>query len=75
MLGEGRFRRAKWIYDHNPVLPRLYTSFDKLAYFKLEIGQLDHYDLNPTPPVFKHYDLVADKVSDGFVGERFSKKA
>ncbi len=32
----------KWIYEHNPVLPRLYTSFDKLAYFKVEIAEMDH---------------------------------
>lgn len=64
----------KWIYDNNPVLPRLYTSYDKLAYFKVRIETMDHYDLKPTPPVFKHYDLTRHTVSDGYVGERYSGK-
>jgi uncharacterized pyridoxamine 5'-phosphate oxidase family protein len=63
----------RWIYEHNPVLPRLYTSYDKLAYFVLPIAEMDYYDLNPTPPVFKHFDLISGEVSNGFVGERFSK--
>lgn len=46
----------KWIYEHNPVLPRLYTSYDKLAYFKVEIVGMDHYDLTPDPPLQEHYD-------------------
>ena len=25
----------RWIYDHNPVLPRLYSSYDQLVYFRL----------------------------------------
>ena len=54
----------KWIYEHNPVLPRLYTSYDKLAYFKVEIAEMDHYDLTPTPPMFKHYNLKEHTVSD-----------
>lgn len=54
----------KWIYEHNPVLPRLYTSFDKLAYFKVEIAEMDHYDLTSTPPMFKHYNLKEHTVSD-----------
>ena len=36
-------------------------------------GMSDYYDLNPTPPVFKHFDLISGEVSDGFAGERFSK--
>ena len=54
----------KWIYEHNPVLPRLYTSFDKLAYFKVEIAEMDHYDLTSTPPMFKHYNQKEHTVSD-----------
>ena len=65
----------KWIYEHNPVLPRLYTSFDKLAYFKVEIAEMDHYDLTPTPPMFKHYNMKEHTVSDGFVGERYFRSA
>ena len=63
----------QWIYENNPVLPRLYTSYDKLAYFKMPVEQMDYYDLLPTPPVFKHFDLVNQTEGEGFVGERFSK--
>lgn len=63
----------RWIYDNNPVLPRLYTSYDKLAYFCLPIAELDYFDLNPTPPVFKHFDLISGESADGYVGERHSK--
>ena len=62
----------RWIYDNNPVLSRLYTSYDKLEYFCLPIATLDYYDLTPTPPVFQHFDLIAGEVGQGFVGERFS---
>lgn len=66
---------ARWIYDNNPVLARLYTSYDKLAYFMMEIEQMDHYDLTPTPPIFKHYDLTNNTEANGYVGERYSSKA
>lgn len=61
----------KWIYDNNPVLPRLYTAYDKLAYFKLPILKLDYYDLKPTPPVNRHFDLKKHTESNGYVGERY----
>ena len=64
----------RWIYENNEVLSRLYTSYDKLAYFCLPIAEMDYYDLRPTPPVLKHFDLMTGDVGDGFVGERFSKK-
>ena len=64
----------RWIYENNPVLPRLYTCWDKLAYFCLPIAEMDYYDLSPTPPVFKHFDLMTGEVSNGFVGERFKNK-
>ena len=41
----------RWIYDHNPVLSRLYTSYDQMEYFCLPIAEMDYYDLSPTPPV------------------------
>ena len=63
----------QWIYDHNEVLPRLYTSYDKLAYFSLNIAEMDYFDLRPTPPVMKHFDLITGDMADGYVGERFSK--
>ena len=64
----------RWIYDHNDVLSRLYSSYDKLAYFSLNIAELDYYDLRPTPPLFKHFDLITGEMGDGFVGERFTKQ-
>ena len=63
----------KWIYEHNAVLSRLYSSYDKMVYFKMGIEQIDYYDLEPTPPVLRHFDLVSHTQGDGFVGERFSK--
>ena len=65
----------RWIYDNNPVLPRLYSSYDQLVYFRLPIAEMDYYDLSPTPPVFKHYDLMVGEVRDGFVGERFKTQS
>ena len=61
----------KWIYEHNSVLSRLYSSYDKMVYFKMTIEQMDYYDLEPTPPVLKHFDLVNHTEGNGFVGERF----
>ncbi len=63
----------RWIYDHNPVLPRLYTSYDQLEYFSLPIAELDYFDLSPTPPINQHFDLMVGEVANGFVGERYSK--
>ena len=63
----------RWIYEHNPVLPRLYSSYDQLVYFRLPIAEMDYFDLTPTPPIFKHYDLMVGDVGDGFVGEKFKK--
>jgi len=61
----------QWIYCNNPVLSRLYTSYDQMEYFCLPIAEMDYYDLSPTPPVFQHFDLIAGEVGQGFVGERF----
>ena len=63
----------RWIYDNNPVLPRLYTSYDKLEYFCLPIAELDYFDLTPTPPVNLHFDLMTGEMNNGYVGERYSK--
>ena len=54
----------RWIYDNNPVLSRLYTSYDQMEYFCLPIAEMDYYDLSPTPPVFQHFDLIAGEVCD-----------
>ena len=56
----------RWIYDHNPVLPRLYSSYDKLVYFRLPIARLEYFDLRPTPPINKHFDLTTGITTDGF---------
>ena len=61
----------RWIFDNNPDLPRLYSSYDQLVYFCLPIAEMDYFDLRPTPPIFKHFDLIVGDVGDGFVGERF----
>jgi len=63
----------QWIYDHNEVLRRLYPSYDTMAYFKLPIERMDYYDLRPTPPIHKSFDLSSGESHDGFVGARFSK--
>jgi uncharacterized pyridoxamine 5'-phosphate oxidase family protein len=57
----------RWIYEHNDVLQRLYTSYDQMAYFCLPIAEMDYYDLQPTPPEFLHFDLMAGEVSEGFM--------
>ena len=62
---------CRWIYDHNPVLPRLYSSYNKLVYFRVPVEQLDYFDLRPTPPVVLHTDLATKITNVGFRGERF----
>ncbi len=47
---------GKEIYETNPVLMRLYHSYSDLVYFRLDISELDYYDLTPTPPIFEHFD-------------------
>ena len=61
----------RWIYENNPVLPRLYSSYDQLVYFCLPIAEMDYFDLTPTPPVFLHLDLMAGEIGKGFVGEKY----
>ena len=63
----------QWIYCNNPVLPRLYSSYDQLVYFCLPIAEIDYFDLAPTPPIFSHFDLMAGDMVKGFIGERFKK--
>ena len=64
----------RWIFDNNSVLPRLYDSYDKLDYFCLPIAEMDYYDLRPTPPILKHFDLMTGETGDGFVGQKFAKQ-
>lgn len=60
------------IFQRNPVLPRLYSDYTEIAYFKMSIRALDYYDLKPTPPLFLHFDLQHNTVAHGFVGTRYS---
>ena len=46
----------RWVYDNNPVLSRLYDSYDKLDYFRMDITAMDYYDLSPTPPEIMHFE-------------------
>ena len=55
----------RWIYDNNPVLSRLYPSYDQMEYFCLPIAEIDYYDLSPTPPLLQHFDLISGEVSAG----------
>lgn len=64
---------AKWIYNNDYDLTRLYSSYDKLSYFKMDIERMDYFDLTPTPPVHKFYDLTNNTEGNGYVGERYSK--
>ena len=64
----------QWIFDHNEVLSRLYTSYDQMVYFCLPIAEIDYYDLSPTPPINLHYDLMSGEMAEGFVGEKYKKK-
>ena len=62
----------KWIFDNKPVLSRLYDSYDQLAYFSMNIAEMDYYDLNPTPPILRHFNLITGEEGSGFVGEKYS---
>ena len=62
----------QWIYNNNDVLSRLYASYDQLAYFCLPIAVMDYYNLEPTPPVNLHFDLLTGEMNKGFVGARFT---
>lgn len=62
----------RWIYDNNPVLPRLYSAPDKLVCFRLPVEHLEYFDLRPTPPVVLHTDLATGQTREGFRGERFT---
>lgn len=48
--------QCRHIFETNPVLPRLYPSYDSMVYFRLPIVKLDYFDLSYTPPLFEHYE-------------------
>ena len=62
----------KWIFDNNSVLSRLYDSYDQLAYFSMNIAEMDYYDLEPTPPVLRHFNLITGEAGSGYIGEKYS---
>jgi hypothetical protein len=66
--------KKQWIYKNNPVLPRLHSTYNSIAYFSLSLEEIDYYDLQPTPPILRHFNLIEHTEGEGFVGERFSKK-
>lgn len=45
------------IYNSTPVLKRLYAKYSDMVYMRLPIVQATYFDLAPTPPLVKHYDL------------------
>jgi len=49
------------IYQNNPVLQRLYDNYKSLSYFKIEVAELEYFDLKPTPPIVEYYDLRKQK--------------
>ena len=53
----------RWIYEYNDVLSRLYDRYDQMVYFCLPIAEMDYYDLQPTPPVLLHFDLIVGEVT------------
>ena len=65
----------RWIYEHNDVLQRLYSNYAQMVYFCLPIAEMDYYDLQPTPPEFLHFDLIAGEVSKGFMPTTSSAKS
>ena len=65
----------RWIYEHNDVLQRLYSNYAQMVYFCLPIAEMDYYNLQPTPPEFLHFDLIAGEVSEGFMPTTSSAKS
>jgi hypothetical protein len=35
-----------------------------LEYFRVEIDDMDYFDLTPTPPVLRHYDSASGEYKD-----------
>lgn len=51
-------RREIFEAKGNEVLPRLYATYDKLAYFRVRLDFIDYFDDAPAPCVYEHYDLT-----------------
>jgi uncharacterized pyridoxamine 5'-phosphate oxidase family protein len=65
IIGDAAFNVPKdicrEIYDTNPVLQRLYTNYQDLAYFSLPIVSLDYFDLSTTPPTLMNYNFSTNR--------------
>ncbi len=48
---------CKQIFDENEVLRRIYPRYTDLVYFAMLIKKADYYDLTPTPPVLRSYNI------------------
>ncbi len=49
--------QAQHIYNINPVLPRLYSTWKDLVYFRLPISSFCFFDLLPDTPLVKVFEL------------------
>lgn len=49
--------RALFSAPGNEVLPRLYATYDSLAYFRVRLRFIDYFDDGPAPCVYEHFDL------------------
>lgn len=67
----------RFLDEHKEItLATCEGNLPKLRVFQVmkREGNMLYFDLTPTPPVFKHFDLMTGEVSNGFVGERFKNK-
>ncbi len=42
-------------------------KMDEIIEHVLPIAEMDYYDLQPTPPVLLHFDLMADEVTSNHI--------
>lgn len=49
--------RALFSAPGNEVLPRLYATYDSMAYFRVRLRFIDYFDDGPAPCVYEHFDL------------------
>jgi hypothetical protein len=38
----------------------------------MNIAEMDYYNLEPTPPVLRHFNLITGEAGNGYVGEKYS---
>lgn len=49
--------RALFSAPGNEVLPRLYATYDSMAYFRVRLRFIDYFDDGPAPCVYEHFAL------------------